>query len=61
MCGDSKVKMCRKEYFRQYYQANKNKYIKENRPDMQPKKRGRPKKVIPPFTISTGEFIIKFD
>lgn len=54
---------CRREYFRQYYLDNKAKYLKEKetRPDMPKKKRGRPKKVIPPFTITTGVFVVSFD
>lgn len=61
MDNKENIKPCRKEYFRQYYLANKNKYIKESRPDIPKKKRGRPKKVIPLFTINTGSFVIKFD
>lgn len=51
----------RKEYFRRYYLDNKQKYTREK--DIEPKveKRGRPKKVIPPFTIEYKPVIIKFD
>ena len=51
---------CRKAYFRKYYLENKKKYIKE-KSDAPPKKRGRPKKVIPPFTITYGTFVVSFD
>lgn len=54
----------RKEYFRKYYLDNKKKYIKEKETrdlDTPKKKRGRPKKVIPPFTITTGVYIVSWD
>ncbi len=47
---ENKQKISRKEYFRNYYLKNK-----ENRKDDKTtngkKKRGRPRKVIPPFSI----------
>jgi len=55
---------CRREYFRQYYLDNKQKFIKDKETrdvNVPKKKRGRPKKVIPPFTITTGVFVISFD
>lgn len=48
---------CRREYFRQYYLDNKKKYIKDKEDrevDVPKKKRGRPKKVIPPFTFTSS-------
>ena len=38
----------RKEYFKEYYLQSKNKNIVKNK-----RKRGRPKKIIPPFKIIT--------
>lgn len=59
---DTKKSNCRKAYFRKYYLENKKKYIKEKeKTDAPPKKRGRPKKVIPPFTITYGTFVVSFD
>tara|TARA_R110000782_G_scaffold118540_1_gene209161 strand:+ start:1181 stop:1348 length:168 start_codon:yes stop_codon:yes gene_type:complete len=43
----------RKEYFKEYYLKSKRETIEKNIKDK--KKRGRPKKVVPPFKI------IKFD
>ena len=43
----------RREYFRQYYLKNKNK--KRDTNDTEGKKRGRPRKIIEPFSI------IRFD
>jgi len=54
--------VCRKEYFRQYYQQNKDKYIKENtRNDIEKRKRGRPKKIKTPFSVRSGSFTISFN
>lgn len=53
----------RKQYFRQYYLDNKLKYIKEKESrdvEIPVKKRGRPKKIIPPFKITTGVIIVSF-
>tara|TARA_R110000803_G_scaffold210268_1_gene281639 strand:- start:25 stop:204 length:180 start_codon:yes stop_codon:yes gene_type:complete len=59
MFNELPIPHSRKEYFRTYYLENKNKYIKEdNKPK---KKRGRPKKVIKPFTINSGLYNISWD
>ena len=52
---------CRKEYFRHYYLTHKNKYIKDELRPEDKKKRGRPKKIIPPFTINSGVYIVSWD
>ena len=41
----------RREYFRQYYLKNKNKKRDPNNNEGN-KKRGRPRKIIPPFSIT---------
>ena len=61
---DCRITNCRKQYFRNYYLDNKKKYIKEKElrdNNLPKKKRGRPKKVIPPFSITTGEFVVSFN
>ena len=60
MFNELPIPNCRKEYFRQYYLTNKNKYVKEERP-IEKKKRGRPKKVIPPYTVTSGVYIVSWD
>ena len=56
-------KISRKEYFRQYYLANKNNTKKSQERSTALKKRGRPKKIIPPFQIVklTKPITISFD
>lgn len=51
----------RKEYFRMYYLDNKKKYTRDKETEKKVENRGRPKKVIPPFTIEYKPVIIKFD
>ena len=56
-------KKSRKEYFKEYYLKNKEKYKREDENNSPPKKRGRPKKIIPPFEIKklSTPIIITFD
>ena len=51
----------RKEYFRNYYLANKLKFKRPNTDDeIKKNKRGRPKKIVPVFKMQTGTFIVSF-
>tara|TARA_Y100001972_G_scaffold16758_1_gene18265 strand:+ start:876 stop:1067 length:192 start_codon:yes stop_codon:yes gene_type:complete len=54
----------RKEYFKEYYLRNKEKYkLKDNNRNENERKRGRPKKEIPKFSIKKLDtpIIITFD
>lgn len=60
---NTKEKISRKEYFRNYYLKNKLKMKIDDKSNNEKKKRGRPRKVIPPFSISILDkpITIKFD
>lgn len=49
---ENKEKISRKEYFRQYYLKNKENRKIDDKTENGKKKRGRPRKVIPPFSIT---------
>lgn len=59
----TETKISRKEYFRQYYLNNKENRKKDDKPNNGKKKRGRPRKVIPPFSITKLDkpITIKFE
>ena len=44
-------KESRREYFRRYYKDNKDKYRQTYLKDKKKPKRGRPKKIVKPFSI----------